>query len=169
MSLNFSRRSFFRFIATAILTVACVGLLTACSNLNNPSLEGFGTIRCMSVDAKLTDVNGTTSGTTIAAADTFTAKLTIKNGADNQISVTSDNFALFVTHGDETTENSNAKTSGSVTVENGTVSLAKGKSVDVVVTVTGLDLEAGDTVKLTYWPRTDYNNNTSSWILKVVE
>lgn len=153
MSLNFSRRAFFRFLATALLTVCCLGMLTGCfQDPNNPVKEGTGSLTVAKVTSTMTSIS-TSSG--------VTAKFTIENGADNAISVRPENFAVFVTSNGTTTEYNSVNSS--LTLTGATNLLAKNSTVNVTVTVSGVSLSSGDTVKVTYWPRMNYTEISASW------
>lgn len=148
MSLNISRRDFIKLSAVTAVAVAGSGLLTGCQDPNNPTRKGTGSLTVANATANLTEIS-TSSG--------VTAKFTIKNTADNPISIRSENFSIFV----------GSKEYTGVTVTSGaTNALAKGKSTEVVITLSGVSVSSGDTVKVTYWPRTAYPEVSATWIFE---
>lgn len=151
MSLNFTRRSFFRAIATALATVACVGLLAGCgSDSNKPTHDGDGTITNLNVDAKVTQDSD----------NPFKFTVEIENGRDNDIQIGSDSFSIMLTDDDDN------DTYYKVTVDPEVWELAKNKKVTVVVTGinTPSGVKDGYTVTLRYRPDSSYKEMYSSWI-----
>lgn len=145
MSLNFSRRSFFRLLATAMLTVACLFVMTGCwQDANKPSRTGDGTLTVSSVEANVTKTG------------TGSFKVVLTNNADNEVIVNASNFNVVVTKSDKTT------TSYAATVDATSFALKKNASITVNVT-SSASASSGETLTLQYRPRNSYEEVYASW------
>lgn len=148
MSLNISRRDFFKLSAVTAMAVAGSGMLTACQDPNNPTRKGVGTLNVSQVYAELKSFS-TASG--------VTATFEITNKADNPISITAANFSVYV-GGVEY----NSSSSPAVTISGATNKLEKKDKTTVVVSLSGV---AGSSVEVVYWPRLAYTELSMGWTL----
>lgn len=165
MSLNFSRRSFFRLIAAAALAVACTGMLTACGeDADKPYIYGTGTITLLQV--KTTVPNAPTfesDSNAITFKDVY-----IYNGRTNNIRVDSSAFNVLIERDGSVVADITPKvtlTSNSETKD--TWSIAKKDSITVNITATpSVSVQAGDTVTLRYRPDDTYKEMYCRWIFE---
>jgi len=149
MSMEFSRRAFLKYTALTAVAVAGSSLLSGC-NITSPNRPTGKT------GATLTLMGKHTLTAPVYSADNSTLKfhMNITCTSDNSLSVKSNYFTLYVTHADNTTtEYNNYGEQGHVALSNGTEYLAKNSSLETDVTVTGVSITSGDTVKVCYWPR----------------
>lgn len=173
MSLEFNRRSFLKYSAAAAVAVAGSSLLVGCGEDEyqktgkiGSTLKLMGTFRMYDNPAPTfaLDVGSTTNGT-------FTCKLNIK--------CTTKKVPLCVTKGNfELTVNSTGKSKDDVdylddaiTVKRQGAGSSGGKydlttddgAQDFDITVTGVTLKDGDTVKFKYWPRIQASSGNSGY------
>lgn len=158
MSLNFSRRSLFRVLATALLAVLCLGMLTACEDPNKPTCKGNGTLTFMNVTTKVTQ----------STDDKTTFTVDITNGRDNDIEINNASFSIIV-----------KDSSGNVTatydydtlsLSKGAWALAKGESVTGITvkpSTTTVTATSGSTVTLRFRPDSSYKEMYASWIYTI--
>lgn len=160
MAFKFNRRSFFRYIATAIVSVACVGMLTACGNDPfNPSMDGVGKLSVNGVEATLKTINDGTSKT-VASTNTVTLVFDIKNCVSYPLDVTTkENYWITVT----TKDGKSTKDYVATSVSGGVSDLAKDKTQTVTVTISNISMTEGSYVTVKYRPRTDNTSRTMSW------
>lgn len=168
MSLNFSRRSFFRFLATAVMTVACVGLLAGCgSDSSKPTCDG---------DGKITNLNVTVKAERNTDDDSI-FHFNIKVERDNDVQVRPDSFWIAVDHDDTVTyynysegvfSFSNLESSEDVEYNTLPVSLIKNEKLDLDLTIDSSKItkgiSEGDDIYIYYMPDIQYPKYISGWI-----
>lgn len=149
MSMEFSRRAFLKYTALTAAAVAGSSLLSGC-NIADPNRPTGKTGATLSLMGKHT----LTDPVYDAANNTLKFHMNIVCTSDNSLSVKSDYFTLYVTHADKkVSEYNNYGEQGHVTLSFGTEYLPKNSKLETDVTVSGVTIASGDTVKVCYWPR----------------
>lgn len=161
MSLEFNRRSFLKYSAAAAVAVAGSSLLTGCGEDEyqktgkiGSTLKLMGTFKTYkSADepAKAPAYTGTT----------FTCTVNIKCTTKKvPLYVTNECFELTVTRG--TTEKNYAKQY--ITITDPEFDLKESEEAkDFKLTITSVDIKAGDKVELKYWPRIQASSGNSGY------
>ena len=146
MSLEFSRRSFLKYTAVAAVAVAGASMFSGCdtSNPNQPAGKTGDTLEIM---GKHTLTKPTYSDKTLKFH--MNIACTSKTG----ISVKANYFTVYVTRGDNTTWYNNYGTPEHVSLTKGVECLFQDQVLDTDVTVSDIDIAAGDTVLVRYWSR----------------
>lgn len=146
MSLEFSRRSFLKYTAVAAVAVAGASMFSGCdtSNPNQPAGKTGDTLEIM---GKHTLTKPT------YADNTLTFHMNIVCTSKTGISVKAEYFTVYVTRGDKTTEYNNYGTPSHIQLSKGTQLLSEDAVLDTDVTVSNIDIAAGDTVLVRYWSR----------------
>ena len=161
MSLEFNRRSFLKYSAAAAVAVAGSSLLVGCGEDEyqktgkiGSTLKLMGTFKTYkSADepAKAPAYTGTT----------FTCTVNIKCTTKKvPLYVTNECFELTVTH--NKTEKNYAKQY--ITITDPEFDLKESEDAkDFKLTITSVDIQAGDTVELKYWPRIQASSGNSGY------
>lgn len=161
MSLEFNRRSFLKYSAAAAVAVAGSSLLVGCGEDEyqktgkiGSTLKLMGTFKTYkSADepAKAPAYTGTT----------FTCTVNIKCTTKKvPLYVTNECFELTVTRG--TTEKNYAKQY--ITITDPEFDLKESEEAkDFKLTITSVDIKAGDKVELKYWPRIQASSGNSGY------
>ena len=161
MSLEFNRRSFLKYSAAAAVAVAGSSLLVGCGEDEyqktgkiGSTLKLMGTFKTYkSADepAKAPAYTGTT----------FTCTVNIKCTTKKvPLYVTNECFELTVTRG--TTEKNYAKQY--ITITDPEFDLEESEEAkDFKLTITSVDIKAGDKVELKYWPRIQASSGNSGY------
>lgn len=161
MSLEFNRRSFLKYSAAAAVAVAGSSLLVGCGEDEyqktgkiGSTLKLMGTFKTYkSADepAKAPAYTGTT----------FTCTVNIKCTTKKvPLYVTNECFELTVTRG--TTEKNYAKQY--ITITDPEFDLEESEDAkDFKLTITSVDIKAGDKVELKYWPRIQASSGNSGY------
>ena len=161
MSLEFNRRSFLKYSAAAAVAVAGSSLLVGCGEDEyqktgkiGSTLKLMGTFKTYkSADepAKAPAYTGTT----------FTCTVNIKCTTKKvPLYVTNECFELTVTRG--TTEKNYAKQY--ITITDPEFDLEESEDAkDFKLTIKDVDIKAGDTVELKYWPRIQASSGNSGY------
>lgn len=156
MSYTFSRRDFMKYSAVAAVAVAGSSMFTGCSLFSNPN-------RPVGVAGSKLSPGGKTCEVTLLNGDTtkpkyegnvLTCNFTVK-ATQPSLEVTESHFQVDVTI-DGTTKSYYYTTNPAgvtVTLANGTKSLAAGDSLSPVLTVSGLQgLTSASKILVRYWP-----------------
>ena len=161
MSLEFNRRSFLKYSAAAAVAVAGSSLLVGCGEDEyqktgkiGSTLKLMGTFKTYkSADepAKAPAYTGTT----------FTCTVNIKCTTKKvPLYVTNECFELTVTR--DKTEKNYAKQY--ITITDPEFDLKESEDAkDFKLTITSVDIQAGDTVELKYWPRIQASSGNSGY------
>ena len=163
MSLEFNRRSFLKYSAAAAVAVAGSSLLTGCGEDEYQKTGKIGsTLKLMGTfkTYKSTDTSNAGkapayAGTTITC--TVNTKCTTKKVP---LYVTNECFELTVTR--DKTEKNYAKQY--ITITDPEFDLKESEDAkDFKLTITSVDIQAGDTVELKYWPRIQASSGNSGY------
>ena len=168
MSLEFNRRSFLKYSAAAAVAVAGSSLLVGCGEDEyqktgkiGSTLKLMGTFKTYkSADAPdkapAFDLNNNSSDT-----GTFTCTVNIKCTTKKvPLYVTNECFELTVTR--DKTEKNYAKQY--ITITDPEFDLKESEDAkDFKLTITSVDIKAGDTVELKYWPRIQASSGNSGY------
>ena len=149
MSLAFSRRSFLKYSAVAAVAVAGASLFSGCveSNSNQPAGKTGATLEVIGKHTLTKPVYD-------ASNQSLKFHMNINCTSHNSIMVNANYFTVYVTRKDKTVEYNNLGNDSQVIVlSKGTMNLPKDNALDTDVTVKGIDIAAGDTVLVRYWPR----------------
>lgn len=167
MSLEFNRRSFLKYSAAAAVAVAGSSLLVGCGEDEyqktgkiGSTLKLMGTFRTY----KTTDVAaGQYAPTYNASTPTESFKCTVNIKCTTKkvpLYVTNECFELTVTRG--TTEKNYAKQY--ITITDPEFDLKESEDAkDFKLTITSVDIKAGDKVELKYWPRIQASSGNSGY------
>lgn len=171
MSLEFNRRSFLKYSAAAAVAVAGSSLLTGCGEDEyqktgkiGSTLKLMGTFKLYGSPDAPTYTAPSTSAPISHGSAVF--KLSIKCTTKKvPLYVTNECFELTVTH--DKTEKNYAKQY--ITITDPEFDLEESEDAkDFTITVNGtaskkLNIEAGDTVELKYWPRIQASSGNSGY------
>lgn len=166
MSLEFNRRSFLKYSAAAAVAVAGSSLLVGCGEDEYQKTGKIGsTLKLMGTFKLYDDADApkytATSIAATPATGTFTCKLSIKCTTKKvPLYVTNECFELTVTRG--TTETNYAKQY--IKVDKEEYDLKESEDAkDFKLTITSVDIQAGDKVELKYWPRIQASSGNSGY------
>ena len=165
MSLEFNRRSFLKYSAAAAVAVAGSSLLVGCGEDEYQKTGKIGsTLKLMGTfkTYKSTDAaNGGKAPAYDATNNTFTCTVNIKCTTKKvPLYVTNECFELTVTRG--TTETNYAKQY--IKVDHEEYDLKESEDAkDFTLTIKDVDIQAGDTVELKYWPRIQASSGNSGY------
>lgn len=163
MSLEFNRRSFLKYSAAAAVAVAGSSLLVGCGEDEYQKTGKIGsTLKLMGTfkTYKSTDASNAGKAPTYAGT-TFTCTVNIKCTTKKvPLYVTNECFELTVTRG--TTEKNYAKQY--ITITDPEFDLEESEEAkDFKLTITSVDIKAGDKVELKYWPRIQASSGNSGY------
>lgn len=161
MSLEFNRRSFLKYSAAAAVAVAGSSLLVGCGEDEYQKTGKIGsTLKLMGTfkTYKSTDYPAKAPAYT---GTTFTCTVNIKCTTKKvPLYVTNECFELTVTRG--TTEKNYAKQY--ITITDPEFDLKESEEAkDFKLTITSVDIKAGDKVELKYWPRIQASSGNSGY------
>ena len=161
MSLEFNRRSFLKYSAAAAVAVAGSSLLVGCGEDEYQKTGKIGsTLKLMGTfkTYKSTDYPDKAPA---YAGTTFTCTVNIKCTTKKvPLYVTNECFELTVTRG--TTEKNYAKQY--ITITDPEFDLEESEEAkDFKLTITSVDIKAGDKVELKYWPRIQASSGNSGY------
>lgn len=161
MSLEFNRRSFLKYSAAAAVAVAGSSLLTGCGEDEYQKTGKIGsTLKLMGTFKTYKSAVEPTKAPAYTGT-TFTCTVNIKCTTKKvPLYVTNECFELTVTRG--TTEKNYAK--NSITIDHEEYDLKESEDAkDFKLTITSVDIQAGDTVELKYWPRIQASSGNSGY------
>lgn len=163
MSLEFNRRSFLKYSAAAAVAVAGSSLLTGCGEDEYQKTGKIGsTLKLMGTfkTYKSTDYPAKAPAYNSTASE-FTCTVNIKCTTKKvPLYVTNECFELTVTH--DKTEKNYAK--NSITIDHEEYDLKESEDAkDFKLTIKDVDIQAGDTVELKYWPRIQASSGNSGY------
>ena len=163
MSLEFNRRSFLKYSAAAAVAVAGSSLLVGCGEDEYQKTGKIGsTLKLMGT---FKTYKSTDEHTKAPAYDStnkkFTCTVNIKCTTKKvPLYVTNECFELTVTRG--TTEKNYAKQY--ITITDPEFDLEESEEAkDFKLTITSVDIKAGDKVELKYWPRIQASSGNSGY------
>mgnify|MGYP001249813985 CR=1 FL=1 len=163
MSLEFNRRSFLKYSAAAAVAVAGSSLLVGCGEDEYQKTGKIGsTLKLMGTfKTYKSAVEPTKAPAYNATNNTFTCTVNIKCTTKKvPLYVTNECFELTVTRG--TTEKNYAKQY--ITITDPEFDLEESEEAkDFKLTITSVDIKAGDTVELKYWPRIQASSGNSGY------
>ena len=163
MSLTFSRRSFLKYTAVAAVAVAGSSLLTGCGEDEYQKTGKIGsTLKLMGTFKTYKSTDTSNAGKAPAyAGTTFTCTVNIKCTTKKvPLYVTNECFELTVTR--DKTEKNYAKQY--ITITDPEFDLKESEDAkDFKLTITSVDIQAGDTVELKYWPRIQASSGNSGY------
>ena len=163
MSLEFNRRSFLKYSAAAAVAVAGSSLLTGCGEDEYQKTGKIGsTLKLMGTFKTYKSTDTSNAGKAPAyAGTTFTCTLNIKCTTKKvPLYVTNECFELTVTR--DKTEKNYAKQY--ITITDPEFDLKESEDAkDFKLTITSVDIQAGDTVELKYWPRIQASSGNSGY------
>lgn len=163
MSLEFNRRSFLKYSAAAAVAVAGSSLLVGCGEDEYQKTGKIGsTLKLMGTFKTYKSADEPTKAPAYDSANSkFTCTVNIKCTTKKvPLYVTNECFELTVTRG--TTEKNYAK--NSITIDNEEYDLKESEDAkDFKLTITPVDIEAGDKVELKYWPRIQASSGNSGY------
>lgn len=169
MSLEFNRRSFLKYSAAAAVAVAGSSLLTGCGEDEYQKTGKIGsTLKLMGTfKTYKSAVEPTKAPAYDANNNTFTCTVNIKCTTKKvPLYVTNECFELTVTHKDPGT-NSTTETNSTkrhITVDPEEYDLKESEDAkDFKLTITSVDIKAGDKVELKYWPRIQASSGNSGY------
>lgn len=165
---NFTRRSFFRFVATALATVACVGLLAGCgSDSNKPTRKGDGYLENLQVKVTVNQDDD----------NELKFNVNIDDKRDNTIWVENSSFWFTVDDGDlvhhyscnkltfsDFDSDDSDKDYTSLDASNFRVTMEKGDNFSFDITIADGLVSEGDEVILYFAPDSTYKEMYSGWI-----
>ena len=163
MSLEFNRRSFLKYSAAAAVAVAGSSLLVGCGEDEYQKTGKIGsTLKLMGTfkTYKSTDYPAKAPAYDSTASE-FTCTVNIKCTTKKvPLYVTNECFELTVTRG--TTEKNYAKQY--ITITDPEFDLKESEDAkDFALTITSVDIQAGDKVELKYWPRIQASSGNSGY------
>jgi len=163
MSLEFNRRSFLKYSAAAAVAVAGSSLLTGCGEDEYQKTGKIGsTLKLMGTfkTYKSTDYPDKAPAYD-SATSKFTCTVNIKCTTKKvPLYVTNECFELTVTR--DKTEKNYAKQY--ITITDPEFDLKESEDAkDFKLTITSVDIQAGDTVELKYWPRIQASSGNSGY------
>lgn len=163
MSLEFNRRSFLKYSAAAAVAVAGSSLLTGCGEDEYQKTGKIGsTLKLMGTfKTYKSAVEPTKAPAYDATNNTFTCTVNIKCTTKKvPLYVTNECFELTVTR--DKTEKNYAKQY--ITITDPEFDLKESEDAkDFKLTITSVDIKAGDTVELKYWPRIQASSGNSGY------
>lgn len=163
MSLEFNRRSFLKYSAAAAVAVAGSSLLVGCGEDEYQKTGKIGsTLKLMGTFKTYKSTDTSNAGKAPAyAGTTFTCTVNIKCTTKKvPLYVTNECFELTVTRG--TTEKNYAKQY--ITITDPEFDLEESEEAkDFKLTITSVDIKAGDKVELKYWPRIQASSGNSGY------
>lgn len=163
MSLEFNRRSFLKYSAAAAVAVAGSSLLVGCGEDEYQKTGKIGsTLKLMGTfKTYKSAVEPTKAPAYNATNNTFTCTVNIKCTTKKvPLYVTNECFELTVTH--NKTEKNYAKQY--ITITDPEFDLKESEDAkDFKLTITSVDIKAGDTVELKYWPRIQASSGNSGY------
>ena len=163
MSLEFNRRSFLKYSAAAAVAVAGSSLLVGCGEDEYQKTGKIGsTLKLMGTfKTYKSTVEPTKAPAYDATNNTFTCTVNIKCTTKKvPLYVTNECFELTVTRG--TTETNYAKQY--IKVDKEEYDLKESEDAkDFKLTITSVDIQAGDKVELKYWPRIQASSGNSGY------
>lgn len=163
MSLEFNRRSFLKYSAAAAVAVAGSSLLVGCGEDEYQKTGKIGsTLKLMGTfKTYKSAVEPTKAPAYDATNNTFTCTVNIKCTTKKvPLYVTNECFELTVTR--DKTEKNYAKQY--ITITDPEFDLKESEDAkDFKLTITSVDIKAGDTVELKYWPRIQASSGNSGY------
>ena len=163
MSLEFNRRSFLKYSAAAAVAVAGSSLLVGCGEDEYQKTGKIGsTLKLMcTFNTYKSAVEPTKAPAYNATNNTFTCTVNIKCTTKKvPLYVTNECFELTVTR--DKTEKNYAKQY--ITITDPEFDLKESEDAkDFKLTITSVDIKAGDTVELKYWPRIQASSGNSGY------
>ena len=163
MSLEFNRRSFLKYSAAAAVAVAGSSLLVGCGEDEYQKTGKIGsTLKLMGTFKTYKSTDTSNAGKAPAyAGTTFTCTVNIKCTTKKvPLYVTNECFELTVTR--DKTEKNYAKQY--ITITDPEFDLKESEDAkDFKLTITSVDIQAGDTVELKYWPRIQASSGNSGY------
>lgn len=168
MSLEFNRRSFLKYSAAAAVAVAGSSLLVGCGEDEYQKTGKIGsTLKLMGTFKTYKSADEPSKAPAFALnsgssdTGTFTCTVNIKCTTKKvPLYVTNECFELTVTRG--TTEKNYAKQY--ITITDPEFDLEESEDAkDFKLTIKDVDIEAGDTVELKYWPRIQASSGNSGY------
>ena len=170
MSLEFNRRSFLKYSAAAAVAVAGSSLLVGCGEDEYQKTGKIGsTLKLMGTFKTYKSTDAANAGKAPAFTlnsgstdtGTFTCTVNIKCTTKKvPLYVTNECFELTVTRG--TTETNYAKQY--IKVDKEEYDLKESEDAkDFKLTITSVDIQAGDKVELKYWPRIQASSGNSGY------
>lgn len=163
MSLEFNRRSFLKYSAAAAVAVAGSSLLVGCGEDEYQKTGKIGsTLKLMGTfKTYKSAVEPTKAPAYDATNNTFTCTVNIKCTTKKvPLYVTNECFELTVTR--NKTEKNYAKQY--ITITDPEFDLEESEDAkDFKLTITSVDIKAGDTVELKYWPRIQASSGNSGY------
>lgn len=163
MSLEFNRRSFLKYSAAAAVAVAGSSLLVGCGEDEYQKTGKIGsTLKLMGTfKTYKSAVEPTKAPAYDATNNTFTCTVNIKCTTKKvPLYVTNECFELTVTRG--TTEKNYAKQY--ITITDPEFDLEESEEAkDFKLTITSVNIKAGDKVELKYWPRIQASSGNSGY------
>lgn len=161
MSLEFNRRSFLKYSAAAAVAVAGSSLLVGCGEDEYQKTGKIGSTLKLMGTFRMYDNPAPTFTPDTGNTGTFECKLSIKCTTKKvPLYVTNECFELTVTRG--TTEKNYAKQY--ITITDPEFDLEESEEAkDFKLTITSVDIKAGDKVELKYWPRIQASSGNSGY------
>lgn len=165
MSLEFNRRSFLKYSAAAAVAVAGSSLLVGCGEDEYQKTGKIGsTLKLMGTFKTYKSTDASNAGKAPAYDSTdkkFTCTVNIKCTTKKvPLYVTNECFELTVTR--DKTEKNYAKQY--ITITDPEFDLKESEDAkDFKLTITSVDIKAGDTVELKYWPRIQASSGNSGY------
>ena len=163
MSLEFNRRSFLKYSAAAAVAVAGSSLLVGCGEDEYQKTGKIGsTLKLMGTFKTYKSTDEPTKAPAYdSTASKFTCTVNIKCTTKKvPLYVTNECFELTVTRG--TTEKNYAKQY--ITITDPEFDLEESEEAkDFKLTITSVDIKAGDKVELKYWPRIQASSGNSGY------
>lgn len=163
MSLEFNRRSFLKYSAAAAVAVAGSSLLVGCGEDEYQKTGKIGsTLKLMGTFKTYKSTDDASKAPAYNSTNSeFTCTVNIKCTTKKvPLYVTNECFELTVTR--DKTENNYAKQY--ITITDPEFDLKESEDAkDFKLTITSVDIKAGDTVELKYWPRIQASSGNSGY------
>ena len=161
MSLEFNRRSFLKYSAAAAVAVAGSSLLVGCGEDEYQKTGKIGSTLKLMGTFKTYKSEDEPAKAPAYTGTTFTCTVNIKCTTKKvPLYVTNECFELTVTRG--TTEKNYAKQY--ITITDPEFDLEESEEAkDFKLTITSVDIKAGDKVELKYWPRIQASSGNSGY------
>lgn len=165
MSLEFNRRSFLKYSAAAAVAVAGSSLLVGCGEDEYQKTGKIGsTLKLMGTfkTYKSTDTSNTGKAPAYDSTNKkFTCTVNIKCTTKKvPLYVTNECFELTVTRG----KNEKNYAKQYITITDPEFDLKESEDAkDFALTITSVDIQAGDKVELKYWPRIQASSGNSGY------
>ena len=161
MSLEFNRRSFLKYSAAAAVAVAGSSLLTGCGEDEYQKTGKIGSTLKLMGTFKTYKSTDDASKAPAYTGTTFTCTVNIKCTTKKvPLYVTNECFELTVTR--NKTEKNYAKQY--ITITDPEFDLEESEDAkDFKLTIKDVDIKAGDTVELKYWPRIQASSGNSGY------